>query len=389
MDCITAAALIIFLFNFLAALDVCLGLARMKRLSAHDPKIGDYRTKRPMVSLIVPACNEEDGIDAALRSQLQQDYAHLEIVAVNDRSSDNTAVILEKLRQQDSRLQVLHIDELPAGWLGKAHALQRGAEMAAGEYLLFTDGDIIMEKTTVSRAVGYMESEGLDHLCLVFKNISSGLLLNSLILESGAALLQIFRPWRLRRKGSRRFIGVGAFNMVRKEVYERIGGHRRIPMHPVDDIMLGKIIKRSGYRQDCLLGIDLVRLRWYESTGQMVRGLMKNAMALMNFRYLLLPPVLLMLVTFNILPLWGAVFSQDAARLFFAGAVVVRTGVSYAGTRLLGISPLCAAGVLVTPYISVYILLRAAWRNYRDGGIYWRGTHYALDELRRNEPLLP
>ncbi len=386
MDFLTAAAMIVFVLTFFAAVDLFFGFAHMKRLSALEMRSAG---RRPPVSLIVPACNEEESIGRALRSQLQQDYPHLEIVAVNDRSSDSTPDILDKMRRQDARLKVLHIDELPAGWLGKTHALQRGAELAAGEYLLFTDGDIIMEKTTVSRAVSHMESQGLDHLCLVFKNISSGLLLNSLILESGSALLQIFRPWRVRRKNSRSFIGVGAFNMVRKEVYRRIGGHRRIRMHPVDDIMLGKIIKRSGHVQECLLGIDLVTLRWYENIGHMVRGLMKNSLAMINYRYALLPPLVLGITIFTLLPPWGILFTGGAARLFCIGAVAARLGVHYSGTRLLGLSPLCAAGTLVTPYISVYILLRAAWRNYRDDGIYWRGTHYNLAELRKNEPLLP
>jgi len=386
MDFLTVAAMIVFVLTFLAAVDLFLGLVRMKRLGAVEVRSD---TNRPQVSIIVPACNEEDSIDRALRSQLQQEYTHLEIVAVNDRSSDSTPDILEKLQQQDPRLKVLHLDELPAGWLGKAHALQRGAEMAAGEYLLFTDGDIIMEKTTVSRAVSYMESQGLDHLCLVFKNISPGLLLNSLILESGAALLQIFRPWRAGRKSSRCFIGVGAFNMVKREVYKEIGGHDRIRMHPVDDIMLGKIIKRSGYVQECLLGLDLVTLRWYENLGHMVRGLMKNSLAMINYRYALLPPLVLGIAIFTLLPPWGILFADGAVRYFCLGTVAARLAVHYSGTRLVGLSPLCAAGTIVTPYISVYILLRAAWCNYRDGGIYWRGTHYDLAELRKNEPLLP
>lgn len=370
----------------LMAADLFFGIRSMTNL--HD--VAPARELRlPRISVIMPACNEERHIEQAVKTQLCQDYPNLEILVVDDRSTDATTDILAELQKKYTNLKVIRIDTLPPGWMGKAHALQRGAEAAGGEYLLFTDGDVFMEESTISRAATHMKAQRLDHISLIFRNISSGWLLNALILDSGIGLLQVFRPWRARRNDTRAFVGVGAFNLVKQEVYHALGGHRSIRMHPVDDLMLGKIIKRASYRQECLLGMDLVTLPWYAGVAQMVDGLMKNAMAFINFRYSLLPPLLAGLILLNILPVWGILFADTIPQLLFSAVIATKTAVSAYGTRKLGVSPWCAPATLLTPYISIYIILRAAWSNHRDGGIYWRGTFYPLQELQKNETVLP
>ncbi len=379
-------ALIVLTVTCLATFDLYYGIRSMGRLSSKPP-LGE--TNLPSISIIVPACNEGKNIRQAILTQLRQSYGNFEIIAVNDRSTDNTGEILDELGSKHANLRILHITDLPEGWMGKAHALQCGAEIAGGDYLLFTDGDILMEGSTLSRAVCHMLSAELDHLSLIFKNSSKGWLLNSLILESGAGLLQLFRPWLAKKHKSKNFIGVGAFNMVKRESYFHVGGHESIRMHPIDDIMLGKIIKRSGYHQDCLLGTDLVTVPWYDDLGSMIDGLMKNVLAIINYRATLLPVLLTGMVVFNILPLWGAVLDVGYSRLVWQAVVVIKLGAFFYGTRLLGISAWCTPGTLITPYISLYITVRAAWLNFSEHGINWRGTHYSLDELRKNEPILP
>lgn len=379
-------ALTVLVVTCLAAVDLTSGLGRMGRLS-EVPRLDGV--KPPRISIIVPACNEEKNIREAMLTQLQQGYTNFEVIAINDRSTDGTGKILDELSHQHQTLRVLHLSDLPKGWMGKAHALQRGAEIAGGDYLLFTDGDISMESSALSRAVHHMEKEKLDHLSVIFKNSSKGWLLNSLILESGAALLQLFRPWLAKKDNSPQFIGVGAFNLVKRTSYVEVGGHESIRMHPIDDIMLGKIIKRGGYHQDCLLGTDLVKVPWYDSLPGMVDGLMKNVLAIINYRLVLLPILLSGMVVLTILPLWGSLLADGSTRLVWLTVVVIKLVMFLGGTRLLGVSGWCAFGTLFTPYISVYIVLRAAWLNVKDRGIIWRGTHYSLDELRQNEPILP
>jgi len=382
---IVITAVIILVVTCFSVADLFYGMKSMRRLSVIEAL---QSSVQPMVSVIMPACNEEANIESAVISQLAQLYDNLEVIVINDRSTDATASVLQKLQKKYRQLIVLHVDSLPQNWMGKAHALQLGAEKARGEYLLFTDGDIIMEKNTIARAVRYMVDERLDHLCLIFKNISSGWLLNSLILDSGAALFQIFRPW-LARKKAYNFIGVGAFNMIKKSAYTAINRHEEIKMHPIDDIMLGKLIKRKGFSQECLMAPDLVAVPWYGNITEMINGLMKNVLAIINYRFYLLIPMVCGMILLNILPLWMAVFTNGFDQLLWVLIICIKIAGFYSGTRVLAISPWCALGTLVTPYLSLFIVIRAAWCNLKDDGIVWRGTHYPLEKLRENEPILP
>lgn len=386
MEVILFLAVSILVIVIISVADLSLGIRRMEKLSVVAP-LGEE--PKPLVSVIVPACNEAEKIEAAMGTLLRQEYEHLEIIAINDRSSDDTGRILEGLRQRyPERLAVFHLTDLPDGWMGKNHALQFGADRARGDYLLFTDGDIHMAESAIARAMGHMRRENLDHLCLLFRNTSPGLLLNSLILDAGTGLLQCFRPWRAKIDKARNFMGVGAFNLLRRSAYAAVGGHQSIRMHPVDDIMLGKLVKRQGFRQECMLGHELVSVPWYGSVGQMVDGLSKNVLALINYRFLLVPLLMAVLLLLNIFPLWGLVLSEGPARGIFGLVLLIKTAAYYGGTRVLGISPWCALGTLVSPYLVLYIYGKASWRNFRDQGIYWRGTHYPLAELRKNERLL-
>lgn len=389
MDICFLISLIVFSATIISALDMLFGVTSMEKLSETKSDCIEENNDFPPVSLIVPACNEEANIAQAMQSLLQQDYPNLEIVAVNDRSTDRTGEILDEFAQTTAKLKVLHLDHLPPGWMGKTNALQQGAAMASGEYLLFTDGDIIMVGQTVKKAAVYMQHNRLGHLCLVFKNISPGWMLNALILDAGAGLIQLVRPWRASKKGSGAFIGVGAFNMVRRDVYESIGGHAKIKMHPIDDIMLGKTIKRAGFSQECMLGMDMVRVPWYGSVSDMIEGLMKNVLALVNYRMIFVPLLLTAIFVFAILPLWGALFCGGTAQLLFAATLLIRLSEFTVGARILEIPITCGFGTLLSPYITCYILVKATWKNLHDGGIYWRGTHYALSELRENESIFP
>jgi glycosyltransferase involved in cell wall biosynthesis len=385
MDFTLFLAVSVLVIVTLSVADLCLGVRSMTKLS-EVPLVQDELL--PVVSVVVPACNEEEKIEQAILSLLQQDYENLEIIAVDDRSTDGTGGILDRVQLQNSKLRVFHLESLPQGWMGKNNALKFGADRAIGDYLLFTDGDINMEKSTISRAVNHMISEKLDHISLIFKNTSPGIVLNSLILDAGIGLLQCFRPWCAKKKSSRNFMGVGAFNLLKRSVYLNIDGFESIKMHPVDDIMLGKVIKRNGFHQECLLGHDMVTVPWYDNVGQMVDGLIKNILAIVSYRFSLVPLLLSILFIFNMLPLWGMLFCDVKAGIFFSFIVLVRMALFYAGSRLLLISPWCVLGAFVSPYIIFYIVLRATWLNARDKGIYWRHTYYSLADLRANDRLL-
>jgi glycosyltransferase involved in cell wall biosynthesis len=343
---------------------------------------------QPMVTVIVPACNEEENIERAVVSLLAQDYSNLEILVVNDRSIDGTAGVLKGLQVQYPQLAIHEITDLPEGWLGKSHALAQGAELANGEYLLFTDADVIMQPTTISRAIGLMVAERLDHLALTFENITSGWLLNCLILEIGLGLFCIFRPWAARNPQSSAFIGVGAFNLVKRSAYQAVGGHESIKMHPVDDLMLGKILKEHGFRQDCLLGRTFVAVPWYNTVGAMIDGLQKNVFSLVHYRVGLVFPMLFLHILMNITPVWGMIFSQGTERALWVTALLMKLLYSFFGLLRQRLPVWYLPGAVLTPYIVLYIILRSVCEVLRNGGITWRGRHYPLNELKKSRALI-
>jgi len=385
MEPIFILALLALLMTLWTAIEITIGIRKM-RLLADVPPLTP--AKQPKVSIVVAACNEEKSIERAARSLLNQEYANFEVVIVNDRSTDGTGRILEKLRKEFPRLLVHQIDKLPPGWLGKTNALHQGAKLASGEYLLFTDADVVMEKTTLSRAAFLVKKNALDHLSLFFKNTTSGALLNALIIDASGGLLFLFKPWKAKDPKSKKFVGVGAFNLVKKSAYESIGGHGAVRMHPIDDIMLGKNLKRSGFRQDCLLGNEFVTVRWYESAGAMIQGLMKNVFALYNFKVSYVLASILVIVLGSVAPLWFLIFAGPKSQAVSFLAIAARFYSFSQGAKAMDAPAGLMFWSLITPYINMYIILKATFTTLKNKGITWRGTFYPLTQHRKNDPIL-
>jgi len=379
-------AILVFLVLGWLMIDIVQGSRRLVSLSTIAPII---IADQPRVSIIVPACNEATTIAPALATLLAQEYDQLEIIVVNDRSTDDTGAVLREIQQRHPRLIVLDLDILPDGWLGKSHALHRGVALATGEILLFTDADIHMRPDTIARAIQRLQEAGLDHLCLLFKNKAKGWLLNAFILDAGSGLFMLFKPWLAVNPKSRRFMGIGAFNMIRRSAYAQVGGHAAIRAHPIDDLMLGKSIKDAGLRQECLSGYDFVTVSWYDSTGSMIDGLMKNIFALASYNTALALSGAVGIGLLTILPHWGVLFCHGPARLIFLLNVVLRLVFFGQVVRSSGFSLWLIPAALITPYLTVYTILRATFMTLKNKGIIWRGSHYSLEELRRrNQSLL-
>ena len=374
-------AIISFLLTVVGTLEAVLGMRRMTVLDDVPPL---QQQKGPKVSVIIPACNEAATIEPALKSILSLDYADLEVIVVNDRSVDGTGAVLEQMQKQYPGLLIYNISELPEGWLGKNHALQYGAEWARGEYLLFTDADIVMEKSSLARAMHHMLENKLDHMSVFFKNIAPGGLLNALILDAGGGLMLLLKPWKAKDPNSKRYMGVGAFNLVKSTVYKAIDGHKTIAMHPIDDVMIGKVIKHSGFSQDCLLGHNFIQAEWYVTVSGLINGLMKNTFAFYNYKMTHVLFGVFMVVITNILPLWAFFFTSGMTQGLFGAAVMVRILSFARGFSMTGTNPWYSVWALVTPHIYIYIALKAAITTTINKGIIWRGTYYSLDELKAN-----
>jgi glycosyltransferase involved in cell wall biosynthesis len=363
----------------MALVDFAIGYRRLRPLEQVAPS-----QNSPLVSIVAAARNEARGIEAALTSVLQLDYPALEVIVVDDRSTDETGAILDRLARLHPRLKVKHISALPEGWLGKNHALHVGAESASGGLLLFTDADVVFEPTTLRRAVGFLEQEELDHLTAIPDVRVPGLALNAFVTAFGVFFLLYSRPWKARDPNSRHHIGVGAFNLIRSAVYRAIGTHRAIAMRPDDDLKLGKLVKKRGFRQDVVNGKDFIMVEWYSSVSGMIDGLMKNAFAGVNYSLMALAGSTVALVLMNVWPVVALLTTHGVTRAFNGVSVVLIvllfwTSTGFAARRLGYVLGYPAAVLLF-----VYIMWRSALVAVVRGTVTWRGTAYPLAQMRAN-----
>jgi glycosyltransferase involved in cell wall biosynthesis len=352
----------------------------------------------PSLTIVVPARNEEAEIAPALRSLLQLDYPNYKIVAVDDRSTDQTGQIMDRLAAEPAaqgKLRVIHVHELPAGWLGKLHAMWLGSHGSAalrnasqqgnGEWLLFTDADCVFHPESLRRAVHYAIQTGADHLVLFptahMKTLGEQMLISFPQVMSSFAM----RPWKVRDPKARDHLGVGAFNLIRRSAYEAIGTYEKLRLEVVDDIKLGESIKRAGLRQDVVCGPGLVTLRWGAGAAGIIGNLEKNLFAFLRFRISLVLACCAVTFFLCVMPFVGLVLAPGLARVGFAVAMAM-IALAYTLTARY------AAGsgwlFLTCPFsaiLFVVAVLRSAFRTLRDGAVTWRGTRYELAELKKTK----
>jgi hypothetical protein len=340
--------------------------------------------RAPRLSIIAAARDEERHVRQAVSALLAVDYPDLEVVLVNDRSSDSTGGILDELAAADSRLQVVHIDQLPPGWLGKNHALWLGSQRASGELLLFTDADVIMESTLPARAVTCLRQRRLDHLTVTPETPMPGVILPIFAATFALFFALYTRAWQAGNPRSAAHIGIGAFNLLRASTYRQVGGHQTISLRPDDDLKLGKIIKRGGFRQDIAFGTGLLMVEWYASVGELVRGLEKNTFAGAGYSI----PLTLAGVGWHLLggvwPYLAIFLTTGPTRIVSLATVLAITAFFAASAAPHGTPRRYAFGFPLTAALFAYILLRSMLLTLAQGGIRWRGTFYALKELKKN-----
>jgi len=339
-------------------------------------------TLLPLISVIIPARNEEASIEATLRALLAIDSVAIHIFAVDDRSTDSTGAIMDRVAAESpSRLTVLHITELPPGWLGKPHAMALAARQATTPWLLFTDADVLFAPGTLLRSLNLAQAENADHLVLFPTMILKGFG-ERMMLAVFHLLGTVFAPpWRVPDPHSRASLGIGAFNLVRAEAYRAIGGFESLRMEVVEDIRIGVEIKRAGYRQRVAVGPDLIRVRWAEGARHFILNVTKNFFALFRFRT---RPALIACATLTLFCL--APFIGLAGPLPFRIAGAFFFLMLFLLYRCLGrfshISPAFFLTFPIAAALLIYALLRSVVVTLRNGGIRWRDTFYPLSKLR-------
>jgi glycosyltransferase involved in cell wall biosynthesis len=355
----------------------------------HASSLDAVPLSTPEISVIVPACNEEGSIEATLHSLLASTNVRMQIVAIDDRSTDRTGERMEALAAKTLRtgsphtLEVICNRELPARWLGKTHALALGVAQANAPWLLFTDGDVRFDPRAVALALRYSQAERADHVVLGLSLDFEGGFEQAVFAAFQALAGWSNRLWKVADPDAWDFFGAGGFNMVRREVYERVGGVEALRMEVIEDLRMGWKIKRAGFASHVVLGPGLARIHWIKGALGIVGLLEKNGFAAMRYRVGLTLLGSIGFVVQIVLPLlaipmggWAAV--AGVLTYFCIGLAFL------ANRRVTQVSPWLAALFAPATAILLFALLRSMVLTLYRGGVVWRGTKYPLDELRRH-----
>ena len=391
----------VVLFGFIAffwvfyGLRVAWGLVRLPWLKDFAPaKDADC----PRISLIFAARDEEEKLPAALATLATIDYPNLEIIAVDDRSQDATGRILDEFgltglktghysaashAADGGRFLAVHVTALPSGWLGKPHALQKAYESSTGEWLLFTDADVRFAPDALRRAMTVVRSKKLNHLTLFGDVEMVGFWETVLITFFGLAFHIVSDPYRVSNPHSRAYVGIGAFQLIKRSAYEACGTHRRLAMEVVDDMKLGKLVKLAGLRSSVGVAQEAVVVRWHAGIGNLIRGVTKNFFAALGYNLPFVVAAIGGMLLTNVAPFLGLIFGHGWVRIFSGVAVMIALAFHVGVDIAMRVSPLYALTHPLGAVLFSYMLARSTVVTLWQGGVTWRGTFYPLEELRR------
>lgn len=339
------------------------------------------------VTVVMAVRDDVHHVEESVRRLLAQQHVQLRLVVVDDRSVDGTGELLARLAASEPRLRVVTVRELPPEWLGKSHALHLAAADVGTRWLLFTDGDAQLTPATLARAIAAAEATNAQHVSLLPTHRRTSLL--------GRAGLLAFQLTVQRRVAAinaakqRTFVGTGAFNLVRTDAYRQVGGHLPLRLEVVDDVWLGCLLFRAGFRTRVWFAGDDFAIDWGGTPRELVRVVEKNMFAVLRYR-----TWLALLASFGGLALLAATF---AAPLYGGWVGWLPLGwlvlASYLATGLAGVALAHklrwnALAGLLTPFARVLLpvaMLNSTWVTLRQGGVRWRGTFYPLALLRRGQ----
>ena len=346
------------------------------RLPSRPP--GD-RTTLSRVSVVIAARDEQARIENTVRHLLAQQGVAVEIIVVDDRSTDATGEILRRLAKEDGRIKPRRVETLPDGWLGKCHACHVGASEATGDWILFTDADCWMKPDVIARAVAVAEREAVEHVALTpgvapeTAGAAAWHLIFLMSLADWISGVNLDRP--------KRYLGIGAFNLVRAPAYRASGGYEALRLTVLDDVKFGLLLRRAGHRTRAFLGGSDVECHWGTTVRDMIQIMEKNYFAALEYR----TSAALILGLGAPLVWLGAVIGPftgtpaGAAAGLALVSMILPTAIL---ARRLGWPWRSAALTpLVFPAL-FYALLKSAFVTLRQGGVRWRGTFHPLKRLR-------
>ena len=324
----------------------------------------------------MPARNEEQDIASSLHSILNQKNVDLEVIVVNDHSNDRTGEIADDIARSDSRLKVLHNPPLTKGWLGKCNAMQYGAAEASGDYLLFTDADILHTPGCFTSVVSVMHKESYDFISLfpLFENHSFWENINIPIYFFGIAKL-LATPG-LENPDSSNAVASGALMLINATVFRDIGGFQDVKGEMLDDIGLARLLKRQGYRVGYRLAPDCLKVRLFKTNLDAFWGNTKNILVAVEGHVWLAIPLMILGFLQNWMPLLAVVLGVLNTNSLLLLVGLTTYGVQYLSffsvRRLMRFRPL---KLLFFPLVAIVAAccISRALVSHTKGSILWRG----------------
>lgn len=344
----------------------------------------------PIISVCIPARNEERNIRACVEAALAQDYPNLEVIVLDDRSTDATSEILRQLAAQNDKLKIISGSDLPKGWAGKPHALFQASAIAHGDWLCFVDADTFLSPATLSSCyVKALETQADMFTIMTFQVLGSFWEKTIMPLVM-TALSAGFSPRKVNDPKRKDAIANGQFILIKRSVYDAIGGHESIKDKIVEDKAISEQVKWNGYRLIVADGMQLVRTRMYTSLPEMWEGWTKNIylglrdqpslMVLGVFGAFLAVVVSIFLPAWPLLGVywylksgsWLAIMVIGEALLLWLYLILIRARVA----MKMDISPFYAFTTPLGAAVFGAMMFTSAWNVLSRKGVTWKGRNY-------------
>ena len=350
-----------------------------------------FLKKRPLISILIPARNEEDNIKRCINSLLKQDYNNLEILVLDDGSIDRTAEIVNKLIKKDPRIRLYYGKPLARGWLGKSYACQQLAGYAKGQYLLFVDADTLHFPTSISSAVACLLKYKVDALSVFAKQIMVTFP-ERMVIPFGNFLIMGFMPLALIRRSRKALFctAIGQFMLFKKDIYKAIGGHESVKGKILEDVIISKQVKRCGYKFMIFDGRSNLYCRMYHNFSEVVSGYSKVLFSSFDYSVMMMSTAIVViaaiyLMPFVMLPL-SIIFDWQQAyiNMIFLQMIFILVTRIILSVRYR----MKAVDILLYPLSVIYLLSIAANSvlQYKFNiGVCWKGRTYNVVGNEDNE----
>jgi hypothetical protein len=382
--------LIALVLAVLLALYWGLLLALSVRAIRRVPRLDEARpldpTQLPLLTVLVPAKDEAATIETALRAKLSSDYPNLEVIVLDDRSSDGTGDIARRVAAGDARVRVLRIDTLPDGWLGKVHALDQGMRVARGEWVVMSDADVVMSPRTLGLAMA--KANDADFLALLPHFEHGSLALDALVHDFIRVVTPFADAPRIADPTSSLVVGGGIFNLVRRSAYDKTPGLQWLKLEIVDDMAFAQMMKQAGARCCIADASRDVRLLIYPTVASFLRGMTKGAWPVFaRFNALRLFLATAAALTVHLGPLALLAVPSPFTRGFAATALILSIAGAWVSNRYIGRRALPSLFVPIAGAVTALAMCSTGLAQGLRGGVMWRGTFYPSAKLREGQRL--